>query len=234
MWDYWSRIQDYFLNSMNAGVLEALNPVTQIGATFCRKALEAMTRANAVAQVLTAAGFQNWRSSYAFVSSSVMTKFLNGKIVDDRVRIAHLARAAHRSSLSPEKTHCCSATNYTATASSLSGNRLFDHEEDACLHKSFNVNGVTGGTAVSPDSTPSSSPMRRSVLAARSHAPTRWKVLAGDMQRWSPNDSLCVKRPAQLAEKTTAPKRRGRLWRREIASAAIRGASQLETAEFAQ
>ncbi|WP_026622565.1 NifU-like protein involved in Fe-S cluster formation (plasmid) [Ensifer sp. WSM1721] len=234
MRDYWARIQEHFFKSMNAGVLEAPNPVTQIGDTFCRNAREAMTRVNPVAQVLTAADFQNWLSSCALVPSSAITELVNGKTIDDRLRITHLAMASRRSSLPPEKTHDCSATSYTATASSRSGNRLFDREGGARLHKSFNVDGVIGGTAVSADSTPNSSPMTRSVLAAGPRAPTQWKVVAGDMQRWSPKASLRPKRPAQLAEETSAPKRRGRLWRREVASAALRGASQLATAEFAQ
>ena len=106
MWDYTSKVKEYFLHPKNVGEIENADAVGEIGNITCGDALKLTLKIDKKSERIMDAKFKTFGCASAIASSSVLTEIIKGKTLDEALQITNREIASELGGLPEEKMHC--------------------------------------------------------------------------------------------------------------------------------
>jgi NifU-like protein len=106
MWEYSSKVREYFLNPKNVGEIENADAVGEIGNITCGDALKLSLKIDKKSDVIVDAKFKTFGCASAIASSSVLTELIKGKTVNEALKVTNKEIADALGGLPEEKMHC--------------------------------------------------------------------------------------------------------------------------------
>lgn len=106
MWEYTSKVREYFLNPKNVGEIENADAIGEIGNITCGDALRLSLRIDKKNDTIVDAKFKTFGCASAIASSSVLTELVKGKTLDQALKVTNKEIAEALGGLPEEKMHC--------------------------------------------------------------------------------------------------------------------------------
>jgi NifU-like protein len=106
MWNYSQKMMDHFLNPRNAGEVESADASGQVGNLVCGDSMKLTLKIDKDTQCITEAKFLTFGCASAIASASALTELVQGKTVDEALKITDDDIANFLEGLPPEKMHC--------------------------------------------------------------------------------------------------------------------------------
>jgi NifU-like protein len=106
MWEYTSKVREYFLNPKNVGEIKNADAIGEIGNITCGDALQLFLKIDKATDTIVDAKFKTFGCASAIASSSVLTELVKGKTLNDALKITNKEIADALGGLPEEKMHC--------------------------------------------------------------------------------------------------------------------------------
>jgi len=144
MWEYTSKVRQYFLNPKNVGEIENADAVGEIGNITCGDALKLSLKIDKDTDTIVDVKFKTFGCASAIASSSVLTELVKGKTLDEALTVTNKEIADALGGLPEEKMHC-SVMGQEALERAIKSYRGeivqddHEHEEGTIVCKCFGV-----------------------------------------------------------------------------------------------
>lgn len=106
MWEYTSKVKEFFLHPKNVGEIKDADAVGEIGNIVCGDALKLYLSIDKETGKIKDAKFQTFGCASAIASSSALTELVKGKTLDEAMQITNKDIAEFLGGLPDEKMHC--------------------------------------------------------------------------------------------------------------------------------
>lgn len=101
---YNDKVMENFANPQNAGVIENADGVGMVGNASCGDIMKIYLKIDN--DIITDVKFQTFGCAAAIASSSMATKMVKGKSIDEAVKITNKQVVEALEGLPPQKIHC--------------------------------------------------------------------------------------------------------------------------------